>query len=111
MSEKKEKARDGYDIMYECGKHFCLSSYEHTCTSKALLISKMEERVSKYKSEYEDILEQIIFYHKELERRAAYLEQSTADFVDAANITANITVNSDSLLTQGKNSANENIEN
>ena len=43
--------------------------------------------------------EHIYIFRKELERRAAYLEQSSAHFEDIANIT----VDSDSVIPQGKN--------
>ena len=32
ISENKEKARDGYVSMHECGKHLCHSTYERPCT-------------------------------------------------------------------------------
>ena len=86
--------------MYECGKHFCHSTYECACTEKAISISRMGDILKNYKYEYKDMLERIVFDHKASERCAAYLEQSTEYFEDAANITANINLNSVSLLPQ-----------
>ena len=41
-SEKKEKSRDGYVCMYECGKQLLHSKYERACAEKAVSISTME---------------------------------------------------------------------
>ena len=40
MSEKKEKSRDGYINMYECGKHLLHSTYEGVCEAKDMKTSK-----------------------------------------------------------------------
>ena len=42
--------------------------------------------------------ENILVYHKGLERRAAYSEKSTADFEEATNITSDISIDIFSLL-------------
>ena len=66
--------------------------------------------MEKYKYEYEDMQDYIIYY-KESERCAEDLEKRTSYFEGAAKITNNISVNSSSLLPQGKNSGNENNKN
>ena len=59
-SEKKEKSRDSYVCMYECDKQLLHSKYERACTEKSVCISKMEELMAHYKSEFEDIWHNII---------------------------------------------------
>ena len=41
-SEKKEKVRDGYFQMYECGNQLLYSTYEHVCASQDRTISMMK---------------------------------------------------------------------
>ena len=43
-SEKKEKARDGYVCIYECGKQFCTSTLKCACAVKEMLESFNYER-------------------------------------------------------------------
>ena len=38
-SEKKEKSRDGYVCIYECGKNLLHSTYERACASQETTIS------------------------------------------------------------------------
>ena len=73
--------------MYECGEHFFHSTYECACAAQDTTTSKMKEIVEIYKTEIETIhsinrgmQEHIDICHKELERRAAYKEKSTAHF-------------------------------
>ena len=40
-SENKEKARDGYFFMYECGKHLLHSMYECACVAQEKAISML----------------------------------------------------------------------
>ena len=103
MYENKEKARGGYVRMHECGKHLFNSTYEHTCTSKTMSISNTEDFVAYCNSDYEDMVKRINIYHNESERCDAYLKQSTTDFEEAVTIT----VDSDSVITQEKQSGNE----
>ena len=37
-SEKKEKAREGYVCIYECGKNLLHSAYEHACSAQKTTI-------------------------------------------------------------------------
>ena len=56
-----------------------------------MFIINAKELGEEYKSDYEDIVKHMNVYHKESERHAADLKQSTADFEYAAKITINST--------------------
>ena len=94
-SEKKEKSHDGYISMYECSKNFCHSTYKRAFTATDITISKMEEFIENYKSDYEDIQYRLVIL-RELERHAA-------DFEDAPIIT----VDSTSLILKENQSGEE----
>ena len=68
-------------------KHYLHSMHEFICTSKAVSISKMRDLVEEFKSNYEDMVQRIKIYHKQLERRDVGSKQRTADFELAASIT------------------------
>ena len=60
----------------------------------------------KYKSDYEDIKDRLVVV-KEPERFAADLERRTMNFEGAVNITIDITIDSESVILQRKQSGNE----
>ena len=55
-SEKKEKERDGYVYMYECGKYLLHSSYDHAYAEDETTINQMKEIMEIFNSEIEEIL-------------------------------------------------------
>ena len=46
-SENKEKSRDGYVRMYECGNNFCHSTHKHVWTKMYISISNTVEFIAK----------------------------------------------------------------
>ena len=101
-SENKEKARDGYVCMYECGENLSRSTYERACKLHKTTISLMKEIVEIFNfyikeilSTNQDMWNYIDNCHKESLRRAVYPEQSTKHFENFAKNT----VNSDSVIT------------
>ena len=82
-SEKKEKARDGYVRIYECG------NFNHD-TKELCEINQ-------------DLQNYIDSCYRESERRASYSEKSTAHFNNVANITGD----RDSITPQKKKNGGE----
>ena len=66
----------------------------------------MEDLVEKYKSDYEDIWIRLVVA-KGPEKITEYSLKRTADFEDAVNITVDITIDSESVIPQGKQSGDE----
>ena len=54
-SEKKEKAQDRYDHLYEYGKLFCTSIFEGACVAQENFINKMKEVLDIYKYEIKEL--------------------------------------------------------
>ena len=99
-SEKKEKVHDGYVRMYKCGKNLLHSTYERACAAYETTISQMKEIVEILNSEIKQVhstnqgmQNYIDICHKESEVCAA---KNTVHFENVANIT----INSDILITQ-----------
>ena len=91
--------------MYECGKNFFHSIYEYACAAHAMTISQMKDiveilncEIKEIRSTNRDMQNYIDSCHKEPEKRAAYLEQSTINFENVANIN----VNNYSLIPKNK---------
>ena len=51
MSEKKEKACDGYVHIYEYGKHLLHSTYERVCAEQETTISEIIIMLDSFKSD------------------------------------------------------------
>ena len=49
-SENKEKARDGYVCIYECGKTFCTSTSERTCAAQETTTVQIKENLESLNS-------------------------------------------------------------
>ena len=112
MYEKKETERDSYVHIYECDKQLCTLTFKCICVTQEMTISQITEMLESFNYETkelratnQDLNNYIDSFHKESERSAEYLEQSTTYFDNVANIT----IVSDSIPAQKKQNGRRKI--
>ena len=99
LLKRKKKALDGYVHMYEYGKDLLYSTYECACTAHETTFSQIKDMVEIFNSEIkyihstnQDMKTYIDSCNKEPEKCELYLKQSTAQYENVANITADIDI-------------------